>query len=143
MQLIDRGYIGQPKYPYKMLMKKELPEDVDDTHKEVSITVNLKNFMRIVFSPNLRSFTNIKPIRTVLITPLFTDFYIANMSFNVICENKIIAKISKFTVINEFLVLLNEHVYQICYRFIAIQLTIIDYLTSKKTVDPGHLASSG
>ena len=111
-------------------MKKELPEDVDDTHKEVSITVNLKIFMRIVFSPNLRSFTNIKPIRTVLITPLFTDFYIANMSFNVICENKIIAKNFKFTVIIEFLVLLNEYVYQICYRFIAIQITIIDYLTS-------------
>ena len=34
-QLIDRGFVGQPKYPYKILLKKELPEDVDDMHKEV------------------------------------------------------------------------------------------------------------
>lgn len=36
--LIDRGFVGQPKYPYRVLMKKKLPEDVDDMHKEYHLT---------------------------------------------------------------------------------------------------------
>ena len=40
-QLIDRGFVGQPKYPYSLLLKKKLPEDVDDMHKEVSVDLKL------------------------------------------------------------------------------------------------------
>ena len=56
----------------------------------------------------MRSFVKIKPSRIGDITLSFTDigkachvcdFYIANVSFNVIRENQILAKISEFTVI--------------------------------------------
>ena len=55
----------------------------------------------------MRSFVKIKPPRIGDITLSFTDigkscrardFYIANVSFNAIRENKILAKISEFTV---------------------------------------------
>ena len=55
----------------------------------------------------MRSFVKIKPSRIGVITlslidignsrPI-RDFYVANVSFNAIRENKILAKISKFTV---------------------------------------------
>ena len=56
----------------------------------------------------MRSFAKIKPSRNGEITLLFTDigkscpshefFNFANMSFNAIRENKILTKISEFTV---------------------------------------------
>ena len=55
----------------------------------------------------MRSFVKIKPSRFGDITLSFTDigkscpvrdFYVANVSFNIIRENKILAKISEFTV---------------------------------------------
>ena len=59
----------------------------------------------------MRSFVNFKPSRVGDITLSFTgvgksfpvcDFYVANVSFNAIRENKIIAKISEFTVFIDF-----------------------------------------
>ena len=55
----------------------------------------------------MRSFVKIKPSRIGNITRSFTDigksctvrdfFYVASVSFNSICENKILTKISEFT----------------------------------------------
>ena len=59
---------------------------------------------------HMRSFVKIKPLQIGDITLLFTDIgkscpvrdiYVANVSFNRIRENKILAKISKFTVIKQ------------------------------------------
>ena len=58
---------------------------------------------------HMRSFLKIKPLQIDKITPSCTDIYrqimplsqifnVANMSFNAICENKILLKNSKFTV---------------------------------------------
>ena len=56
----------------------------------------------------MRSFVKIKLSRNGEITLLFTDegkyplvvnFNVANISFSAICENKILAKISEFTVL--------------------------------------------
>ena len=66
--------------------------------------VNSKNFARVLFS---RSFLKIKSSQNGEITLSFTDvgnscpsrdFYVTNMSFTAIRENKILAKISEFTV---------------------------------------------
>ena len=55
----------------------------------------------------MRSFVKIKSSQNGEITLSLTDkgkacqsrdFYVANMSFNAICENKILVKISEFTV---------------------------------------------
>ena len=60
----------------------------------------------------MRSFVKIKPSRIGDITLSFTDiskscivrdfFYVASVSFNAIRENKILAKISEFTVLMEY-----------------------------------------
>ena len=56
----------------------------------------------------MRSFMKIKSSRNGVITLSFTDegktchsreFYVADMSFNAVRENKILAKISEFTVL--------------------------------------------
>ena len=74
-------------------------------------TVNSENFARVLFSRNfayhMRSFVKIKSSRNGEITLPFTDigkpcpsrdFYVANMPFNAIRENEILAKISELTV---------------------------------------------
>lgn len=35
LQMLETSYQGLPKYPYKTLLKKTLPSDVDDTNKHV------------------------------------------------------------------------------------------------------------
>ena len=78
-------------------------------------TADSEIFARVYFreTSRMRSFAKIEPSRTGEITLLFTDvgtFFcksrqsrgilnVANMSLNAIRENKIIAKISEFTVI--------------------------------------------
>ena len=78
------------------------------------LTVNSKIFARVYFHETLlmRSFVKITPSRNGEMTLSFTDigkyaliaiFTVANMSINAIRENKILAKISKFTVIPSYL----------------------------------------
>ena len=58
----------------------------------------------------MRSFVKIKPSQVCDITLSFTDigkscpvhdFYVASVSFNAIRENKMLAKISEFTVLHQ------------------------------------------
>ena len=72
-------------------------------------TVNSEIFARVLFSRNFvdAKFCEIKPSRNEEMTLSFTDvgkscpslefFNVGNISFNVIHENKILAKISEFT----------------------------------------------
>ena len=73
----------------------------------VDNTVNSEIFARTLFSRNF-AFVKIKPWRNGKITLSFIDtgksclnreiFHITYVSFNAICENKVIAKTSKYTV---------------------------------------------
>lgn len=47
--MIDRTYVGKTKYSYKDLLKKELPEDVNPQHKEVSGEVYLNSHARKIW----------------------------------------------------------------------------------------------
>ena len=47
--MIDRTYVGKTKYSYKDLLKKELPEDVNPQHKEVSGEVHLNSHVRKIW----------------------------------------------------------------------------------------------
>ena len=79
-------------------------------HQNVQSTVKSKIFARVLFTRNfayMRSFVKIKPSGNGEITLSFTyegifchscEFYVANMSFNAIYENNILAKICEFTV---------------------------------------------
>lgn len=67
--MVETSYHGLPKYPYKTLMKKILPDDVDDTNKHVSY-LRLETMKKISTSLKCRKKNkSTGDYKTVLVLP--------------------------------------------------------------------------